>query len=523
MENVNSRQKFSTHRQSKTSPKRYKRRKNPWAVLAVSVGAVLIILPLVMASSTLILFQVRELNLPGVVVHEKNVGMTSRAVTAEWIDHFWNRERPIQLSTTGETARTFLLSPAQLGLWVDPDATAEAAYHIGRSSESLHEIRAAVSGEAQVVMPVLYFDEAAARQTLETIAQELEILPEDAVITFQDGQWLSLPGSEGLTLDTQTTLSSLYENAFSILLNQSMTLNVQPVAPEVSDLSPILDEISRVVSQPLTFEAYDPILDETWTWSVPEDEKQTWVEIDPQTHHVKLSYDSEKVMKKLESWAAELGEGRAIDTLPEPNEVIEKWENGETLLATIRHAPTTYQVESGESLWSISLKLGIPMWRIMDANEGLTAQNISSGMKLTIPSKNDLLPLPVVPNKRIVVDISEQTMTVFENGKVRNNYIISTGMSDSPTMPGIFQIQTHNINAYASNWDLYMPHFMGIYEAWPGFMNGIHGLPILSSGQRLWASALGRPASYGCIILDLAAAEDLYDWADPGVVVEITR
>ncbi|HCU56935.1 MAG TPA: hypothetical protein DF984_01680 [Anaerolineaceae bacterium] len=66
-----------------------------------------------------------------------------------------------------------------------------------------------------------------------------------------------------------------------------------------------------------------------------------------------------------------------------------------------------------------------------------------------------------------------------------------------------------------------LPHFLGIYEAWPDFMNGIHGLPLLSSGVRLWASTLGSPASYGCIILDLAAAEDLYNWADPGVVVEI--
>jgi lipoprotein-anchoring transpeptidase ErfK/SrfK len=39
----------------------------------------------------------------------------------------------------------------------------------------------------------------------------------------------------------------------------------------------------------------------------------------------------------------------------------------------------------------------------------------------------------------------------------------------------------------------------------------------------LWASTLGSPASYGCIILDLAAAEDLYTWAEAGVVVEIIR
>jgi len=82
-------------------------------------------------------------------------------------------------------------------------------------------------------------------------------------------------------------------------------------------------------------------------------------------------------------------------------------------------------------------------------------------------------------------------------------------------------VQTHKRNAYASVWDLYMPNFLGIYESWPGFMNGIHGLPTLSSGTRLWANILGQPASYGCIILDLDNAKWLFNWAEEGVVVEI--
>ena len=68
-----------------------------------------------------------------------------------------------------------------------------------------------------------------------------------------------------------------------------------------------------------------------------------------------------------------------------------------------------------------------------------------------------------------------------------------------------------------------MPNFLGIYEAWPGFMNGIHGLPKLSNGVRLWANILGKPASYGCIILDTKPSKWLYDWAENGVVVEIRR
>ncbi len=90
-------------------------------------------------------------------------------------------------------------------------------------------------------------------------------------------------------------------------------------------------------------------------------------------------------------------------------------------------------------------------------------------------------------------------------------------------MAGIFQIKSHYLNAYASRWDLYMPHFMGIYDATSYLENGIHGLPLLSSGVRLWGNVLGRPASYGCIILTLQAAEELFHWADEGVVVEIQR
>lgn len=112
-------------------------------------------------------------------------------------------------------------------------------------------------------------------------------------------------------------------------------------------------------------------------------------------------------------------------------------------------------------------------------------------------------------------------MRVYENGEQVHEFIVSTGIATSPTFPGVYQVRTHELSAYASNWDLTMPHFLGIYEAWPGFMNGIHSLPTLSNGRILWGNVLGGPASYGCIILSLENAELLYQWAEDGVVVEI--
>jgi hypothetical protein len=65
-----------------------------------------------------------------------------------------------------------------------------------------------------------------------------------------------------------------------------------------------------------------------------------------------------------------------------------------------------------------------------------------------------------------------------------------------------------------------MPHWLGIY--WAGSLeNGIHALPILSNGQRLWAGYLGTPVSFGCVILGVEEARMLYGWAVVGMPVVI--
>ena len=48
----------------------------------------------------------------------------------------------------------------------------------------------------------------------------------------------------------------------------------------------------------------------------------------------------------------------------------------------------------------------------------------------------------------------------------------------------------------------------------------IHALPILN-GTTLWGGLLGSPVSYGCVVLDTANAEALFNWADIGTPVEI--
>lgn len=122
-------------------------------------------------------------------------------------------------------------------------------------------------------------------------------------------------------------------------------------------------------------------------------------------------------------------------------------------------------------------------------------------------------------SKYILVDISEQHMYVYENDVLIYSWVASTGMNNA-TRVGTFAVQSKIPNAWGSTWSIWMPSWLGIYWA-GGLENGIHALPILPNGATLWAGYLGRPVSYGCVVLGSYEAQVLYDWAEIGTPVEI--
>ena len=122
-------------------------------------------------------------------------------------------------------------------------------------------------------------------------------------------------------------------------------------------------------------------------------------------------------------------------------------------------------------------------------------------------------------SKYILVDLSEQHMYVYENDALIYSFVASTGINGG-TRIGNFAVQSKIPNAYGATWNIWMPDWLGIY--WSGGLeNGIHALPILPNGATLWAGFLGRPISYGCVVLGTYDAQLLYDWAEMGTPVDI--
>ncbi len=153
---------------------------------------------------------------------------------------------------------------------------------------------------------------------------------------------------------------------------------------------------------------------------------------------------------------------------------------------------------------------------VMPGGEEAQAKLAEVNYLLTPPTPT---PTPVPP-KKIVIDISEQRMYVYQGEHLIWKWLCSTGLPGRDTRTGTFAVQSKIEEAYSSVWRLRMPYWLGIY--WAGASeNGIHALPINPDGTILWSGLLGQKASFGCIILDTPNAKMLYDWAEIGTPVII--
>ena len=491
--------------------------------LAIGLGVVLLLISAV----TLVGYftcQISGQIMPGVTVAGMPLeGMSLQRAERE-LDRAWNNELRITAVDTSDANRAWVVAPIEFGLGVDAEATAMRAFAVGRGQGLIKGIATWVRGfyEPVEVIPWVVVDEVIAREGLEAWEADIGIPPVEAQLSLEGGVVQYQAGRSGWVLDVDASLVLLQDDPSTILIKDRLVpLVTVPSDPAILDASAVAEQIDGMLQAEVDLEAYDAVTDEYFTWTPDRELIASWFELRRSSSAIRLNINADSIEMYLETLDSSLGEERTFDHDAAGSVLRNAFEGHSSEPILIRYLPTSYIIVSGDNLVSIGFKVSMPFWKLLDENPLLSRRGLRVGESLVVPPKDSLLELPIVIGKRIIINISQQRMWVYQDGDLYREYVISTGIDSSPTMPGIFQITTHEPNAYASIWDLYMPHFMGIYYATPDLLNGIHGLPLLSSGRRLWADVLGRPASYGCIILNLGAAEELYNWAENGVVVEI--
>ncbi|HOU15463.1 MAG TPA: L,D-transpeptidase family protein [Anaerolineae bacterium] len=420
--------------------------------------------------------------------------------------------------TDGDKRWSFAWS--QAGLHIDAQAMAEEAYRVGRSGG--FEGQLAVWLNVHDVPLRFTYNADAGLALLAQVSEEASIPATEATIQLRNGQVVIVPGQAGRVVNVSQTLLAL-TTASSGLYRVEVPLVfdiVQPVEPNTANVTA---QAEALLTRTITLTAYDVLTDKNLVWTLGRETIATWLRLVPGPDG-KTMVDANlyAIRDSLVALAAGLGDGRGFCYDEAAQQVFETFDaGGGTVNVYLTHPQRIYTVESGDTLTSLSAKFGMPSGLVAEANPGIDYNRLSVGQQITIPSQDVLTPYMPVPGKRIVVSLAEQRVRVYENGALLYDWPTSTGIATSPTHRGVFQVLSKTEKAYASQWDLWMPYFISVYPAGGGVENGFHELPILANGQRLWAGSLGRPASFGCIILGIPEAETLYNWAEIGVVVVI--
>ncbi len=443
-------------------------------------------------------------------------GLTSEEAVAA-LEEYWDEEMSLTLI---DQERSWEFRPSELGLRLDADATVEAMRAVGMSGIPL----------GYEVLPIVTMEALTAQNRLLDLSEEAQIQPYNAGYRWENDLLIGVDGTDGRFLEVSSTLDAIQADLPEIVSARKFDLIMTTVAPQVRDPEPFMDDVRALVSQTFVLNGYDPFTNENWAWATDQETFLGWLEAGTES----LTLREEDFAPFVAQQTAVLQRDNPLRYL-EPTETITAVRDAIRSRQTsvnlrVRYQPSTYEIEQGDTGYYIARATGIPLGEILDANPGNDLEELYPGQVINLPSRDMTLPQPVVPTKRIVVDLDTQYLVAFEGNNVVFYWSISSGLSSYPTYPGVFQILSHVDLATGSSfelctadtcgtWDMYW--FMGIYEVVPGLVNGFHGAVVLPNGTYLGGGNVGRPYTYGCVMSEDSNAERLYYWADPGAIVEI--
>ncbi|MCS7178782.1 MAG: VanW family protein [Anaerolineae bacterium] len=192
-----------------------------------------------------------------------------------------------------------------MGLHLQAEATARAAFQVGRGPEDGPMTHLLILFTGYSVSPILSYDESAARLYLQALAKGIDIPPEDATLTLQGLTPVSTPARPGRMLDVEGALLALRQS----LQNPSgarVELVVREVLPQIASAEAARARAEALLSEPFTLLLPNPRQGDPGPWPLRPEELARMLTTTVQGGHLAVTLDREALRAFLESIAPSL-------------------------------------------------------------------------------------------------------------------------------------------------------------------------------------------------------------------------
>jgi hypothetical protein len=143
-------------------------------------------------------------------------------------------------------------------------------------------------------------------------------------------------------------------------------------------------------------------------------------------------------------------------------------------------------------------------WNMIGINQWVEAR------KIALVHPNPITPEGVTNGRWIDVDLSEQTLAVYDNYQLVFATVIASGLEPLYTRPGLFQIYLKKETETMRNGDVTDFYYLDNVP-WTMYFDkarALHGA--------YWRTRFGYPQSHGCVNLSVGDSHWLYNWAVEG-------
>ena len=122
------------------------------------------------------------------------------------------------------------------------------------------------------------------------------------------------------------------------------------------------------------------------------------------------------------------------------------------------------------------------------------------------------------PTRRVVVSLEDRKLALVEDGKVKKVYTVAVGKPSTPSPVGTFKIERRVQNpTYHHDGKTVLPGPGNpVGTRWMGLSK--HGYGIHGTNE---PKSIGKAASHGCIRMDKADLEEIYELVAVGDTVEL--